>query len=119
MARRLISLPEAAGTPEGCKVLGRGSTPMDAVLSIGPYGAEQAAAVEFSSSLPLFCAGAGAGEAISREGACCSFARGGATRAVTRKRETSEGALEMYITKRPCKNSASGNAPWARLQGSN
>ena len=47
MARRLISLPEAAGTPEGGKVLGRGSAPMEAVLSIGPYDAEQAAAVTF------------------------------------------------------------------------
>ena len=57
--RRLISLPEAAGTPEGGKVLGRGSAPMDAVLSIGPYDAEQAAAVKFGSSVPVFCAGAG------------------------------------------------------------
>ena len=32
MARRLISLPEAAGTPEGGKVLGRGSAPMDSRL---------------------------------------------------------------------------------------
>ena len=78
MARRLISLPEAAGTPEGCKVLGRGSAPMDAVLSIGPYGAEQAAAVEFSSSLPLFCAGAG--EAISREGELAAVSREAAPR---------------------------------------
>ena len=46
--------PEAAGPPEGGKVLGRGSAPMDAVLSIGPYDAEQAAGVKFCSSVPVF-----------------------------------------------------------------
>ena len=54
MARRLISLPEAAGPPEGGKVLGRGSAPMDAVLSIGPYDAEQAAGVEFAQVYRCF-----------------------------------------------------------------
>ena len=54
MARRLISLPEAAGTPEGGKVLGRGSAPMEAVLSIGPYDAEQAAGVEFAQVYRCF-----------------------------------------------------------------
>ena len=54
MARRLICLPEAAGTPEGGKVLGRGSAPMDAVLSIGPYDAEQAAGVEFAQVYRCF-----------------------------------------------------------------
>ena len=34
MARRLISLPEAAGTPEGGKVLGRGSAPMEAMCCV-------------------------------------------------------------------------------------
>ena len=37
-----------------------------------------------------------------------------ATRAVTRERTTSQGALEMYITKRPCKKSASGKCPAGR-----
>ena len=46
--------PEAAGPPEGGKVLGRGSAPMDAVLSIGPYGAEQAAGVEFAQVYRCF-----------------------------------------------------------------
>ena len=54
MARRLISLPEAAGTPEGGKVLGRGSAPMEAVLSTGPYDAEQAAGVEFAQEYRCF-----------------------------------------------------------------
>ena len=54
MVRRLISLPEAAGTPEGGKVLGRGSAPMDAVLSIGPYDAERAAGVEFAQVYRCF-----------------------------------------------------------------
>ena len=39
-------------------MLGRGSAPMEAVLSIGPYDAEQAAGVDCSSSVPVFCAGA-------------------------------------------------------------
>ena len=47
MARRLISLPEAAGTPEGGKVLRRGSAPMEVVLATGPDDAEQAAGVNF------------------------------------------------------------------------
>jgi len=45
--------PEAAGPPEGGKVLGRGSAPMEAVLSIGPYDAEQAAGVKAGTSLPV------------------------------------------------------------------
>ena len=52
--RRLISLPEAAGTPEGGKVLGRGSAPMGAVLGIGPYDAERAAGVEFAQVYRCF-----------------------------------------------------------------
>ena len=52
--RRLISLPEAAGTPEGGKVLGRGSAPMEAVLSIGPYDAEQAAGVDLAQVYRCF-----------------------------------------------------------------
>ena len=79
MARRLISLPEAAGTPEGGKVLGRGSAPMDAVLSIGPYDAEQAAGVTFPQ-VYRYCAGAG--DAKTQESflpPCCSQ-RGGASR---------------------------------------
>ena len=54
MARRLISLPEAAGTPEGGKVLGQGSAPMEAVLSTDPYDAEQAAGVEFAQVYRCF-----------------------------------------------------------------
>ena len=54
MARRLISLPEAAGTPEGGKVLGRGSAPMGAVLGIGPYDAERATGVEFAQVYRCF-----------------------------------------------------------------
>ena len=52
--RRLISLPEAAGTPEGGKVLGRGSAPMGAVLGIGPYDAERATGVEFAQVYRCF-----------------------------------------------------------------
>ena len=54
MARRLISLTEAAGTPEGGKVLGWGSAPMGAVLGIGPYDAERAAGVEFAQVYRCF-----------------------------------------------------------------
>ena len=46
--------PEAAGTPEGCKVLGRGSAPMGAVLGIGPYDAQRAAGVEFAQVYRCF-----------------------------------------------------------------
>ena len=46
--------PEAAGTPEGCKVLGRGSAPMGAVLGIGPYDAERATGVEFAQVYRCF-----------------------------------------------------------------
>ena len=117
MARRLISLPEAAGTPEGGKVLGRGSAPMGAVLATGPDDAEQAAGVELAQVYRCFVP---VQETHTKAAgrACCGFARGGATRAVTRERKTSEGALEIYITKYPCKN-CQGDAPRARLQGSN
>ena len=54
-SQRLISLPEAAGTPEGGKVLGRGSAPMDAVLSIGPYDAEQAAVSSLLKCTGVLC----------------------------------------------------------------
>ena len=49
-----LSLPEAAGTPEGGKGLGRGSAPMGAVLGIGPYDAERAAGVEFAQVYRCF-----------------------------------------------------------------
>ena len=55
MARRLISLPDQLRlTPEGGKVLGRGSAPMGAVLGIGPYDAERAAGVEFAQVYRCF-----------------------------------------------------------------
>ncbi len=71
MARRLISLTEAAGTPEGGKVLGQGSAQMDAVLSIGPYDAEQAAGVESGPSLPVLLP---LQETSGTGRACCGFA---------------------------------------------
>ena len=94
MARRLISLPEAAGTPEGGKVLGRGSAPMDAVLSIGPYDAEQAAGVKFAQVYRCFCAGAGDAHKAP-QGELAAVSRG-ATRAVARERDASGGAVEIY-----------------------
>ena len=102
MARRLISLPEAAGTPEGGKVLGRGSAPMEAVMGIGPYDAEQAAGVKFAQVYRCFVPVQETQH--TRESFCPTLLRlRAATRAVTRERVTSQGALEMYITKRPCK----------------
>ena len=83
MARRLISLPEAAGTPEGGKVLGRGSAPMGAVLGIGPYDAERAAGVELAQVYRCFVpvdATHTAGRAFAPP--CCSYAR---------RREPSQG----------------------------
>ena len=50
----VISLREAAGPPEGGKVLGRGSAPMGAVLGIGPYDAQRAAGVEFAQVYRCF-----------------------------------------------------------------
>ena len=46
--------PEAAGPPEGGKVLGRGSAPMGAVLATGPDDAEQAAGVELAQVYRCF-----------------------------------------------------------------
>ena len=46
--------PEAAGPPEGGKVLGLGSAPMEAVLCMGPYDAEQAAGVKFAQVYRCF-----------------------------------------------------------------
>ena len=102
--------PEAAGPPEGGKVLGRGSAPMDAVLSIGPYDADQAAGVTsfqvYRCFVPL------QGDATHRRESFCPtlLQLRAATRAVTREKTTSQGALEMYITKRPCKKVPVGNA---------
>ena len=45
---------EVVSVPEGCKVLGRGSAPMEAVLGIGPYDAEQAAGVKFAQVYRCF-----------------------------------------------------------------
>ena len=70
----VISLREAAGTPEGGKVLGRGSAPMGAVLGIGPYDAERAAGVEFAQVYRCFVPLQEThNKAAGR--ACCSFAR--------------------------------------------
>ena len=88
MARRLISLPEAAGTPEGGKVLGRGSAPMDAVLSIGPYDAEQAAGVTFPQ-VYRYCAGAGDAKTQGELFATLLQLRAAAARAVIGEREAS------------------------------
>ena len=90
MARRLISLPEAAGTPEGGKVLARGSAPMDAVLSIGPCDAEQLPVSLFLKFTGVLC------RCTQHSGrAFCPtlLQLRAATRAVTRERKTSEGAL--------------------------
>ena len=46
---------------------------MEAVLSIGPYDAEQAAGVEFGSSVPVFCAVQETQTVAGR--ACCGYAR--------------------------------------------
>ena len=94
MARRLISLPEAAGTPEGGKVLGRGSAPMDAVLSIGPYDAEQAAGVKFAQVYRCFVPVQETHNTSGRESLLQFRARRG-TRAVKRERKTPEGVLEI------------------------
>ncbi len=92
MARRLISLPEAAGTPEGGKVLGRGSAPMDAVLSIGPYDAEQAAGVTFPQ-VYRYCAGAGDAKNTGR--AFCHLAA--VTRGGGASRHGGAGGLEVTL----------------------
>ena len=95
MARRLISLPEAAGTPEGGKVLGRGSAPMGAVLGIGPYDAERAAGVEFAQVYRCFVPVQERDAQQQAAGrACCGFAR--RDESVTREREVSGGAVEIY-----------------------
>ena len=111
MARRLISLTEAAGTPEGGKVLGRGSAPMGAVLGIGPYDAEQAAGVKFAQVYRCFVPVQG--DATHKESFLPHLA------AVTRGGDANRhgGAeclgsiLEIYITKRPCKKVPVGNCP--------
>ena len=91
--RRLISLPEAAGTPEGGKVLGRGSAPMGAVLGIGPYDADQAAGVKFAQVYRCFVPVQETHN--KRQGELAAVSRG-ATRAVARGREVSGGAVEIY-----------------------
>ena len=94
MARRLISLPEAAGTPEGGKVLGRGSAPMDAVLATVPDDAEQAAGVTFPQVYRCFVPVQETHNTSGRESLLQFRARRG-TRAVKRERKNSEGALEI------------------------
>ena len=117
MARRLISLPEAAGTPEGGKVLGRGSAPMDAVLSIGPYDAEQAAGVTFPQVYRCFVP-VQETQTSGRESflpPCCSYAR--------RRREPSWGSgrprghTRDIDNKAPMQKSASGKCPRAHVRG--
>ena len=86
---------------------------MEAVLSMGPYDAEQAAGVEVAQVYRCFVP---VQETQSGRRAFCPtlLQLREATRAVTRERTTSQGALEMYITKRPCKKSASGKCPAGR-----
>ena len=91
----VISLREAAGPPEGGKVLGRGSAPMEAVLSIGPYDAEHAAGVTFPQVYRCFVPVQDAAKVAGTEGELAAVSRG-ATRAVTRGREVSGGAVEIY-----------------------
>ena len=95
MARRLISLPEAAGTPEGGKVLGRGSAPMGAVLATGPDDAEQAAGVELAQVYRCFVPVQDAAKVAGTEGELAAVSRG-ATRPVTSEREVSGGVVEIY-----------------------
>ena len=90
--RRLISLPEAAGTPEGGKVLGLGSAPMEAVLCMGPYDAEQAAGVKFAQVYRCFVPVQETQQKAAGELAAVS--RGGA-RAIAREREVSGDAVEI------------------------
>ena len=97
--------PEAAGPPEGGKVLGLGSAPMEAVLCMGPYDAEQAAGVKFAQVYRCFVPVQETHNKRHRESLLRLRA---ATGAVTRERETSEGALEIYITKCPCKKVPGG-----------
>ena len=84
----VISLREAAGPPEGGKVLRRGSAPMGAVLGIGPYDAERAAGVEFAQVYRCFVP---VQETQQAQGELAAVSRG-AARAVTRERERSPGA---------------------------
>ena len=84
--------PEAAGPPEGGKVLGRGSAPMDAVLSIGPYDAEQAAGVTFPQ-VYRYCAGAGDAKNTGR--AFCHLAA--VTRGGGASRHGGAGGLEVTL----------------------
>ena len=65
---------------------------MDAVLSIGPYDAEQAAGVESGPSLPVLLP---LQETSGTGRACCSFARRDASRHEG-EIEVSEGAVEIY-----------------------
>ena len=88
--------PEAAGTPEGCKVLGRGSAPMGAVLGIGPYDAERATGVEFAQVYRCFVPVQAQSSRESFGELCPALLQlRAAARAVTRERETSGGALEI------------------------
>jgi len=64
---------------------------MDAVLSIGPYDAEQAAGVEFAQVYRCFVP-VQETQTSGRE----SLLRLRAARAVTRDREVSGGAVEIY-----------------------
>ena len=74
-------------------MLGRGSAPMEAVLSIGPYDAEQAAGVKFAHVYRCFVPVQG--DANKAPGELAAVSRG-ATRAIAREGEVSGGAVEIY-----------------------
>ena len=67
---------------------------MDAVLSIGPYDAEQAAGVEFAQVYRCFVPVQETHN--KRQGERLAAVTRGATRDVTRGREVSGGAVEIY-----------------------
>ena len=84
--------PGGCSTPEGGKVLGRGSAPMEAMLSIGPYDAEQAAGVKFCSSVPVFVP---VQETHNKQGELAAVSRG-AARAIAGRERGLRGAVEIY-----------------------
>ena len=75
---------------------------MEAMLSLGLYDAEQAASVKFTGALCCFVPV----QETQTSGRESLLRFRGAARAVTRERETSEGALEIHTTKCLCKSEA-------------
>ena len=118
MARRLISLPEAAGTPEGGKVLGRAArrwTQCSRLVRMTQSRLPVSLFLKFTGIVPVQETQKTQGELF----ATLLQLRAAAARAVMGEREASRprGHTRDIDNKAPMQKSASGKCPRAHVRG--